>query len=715
MSFRHPLRRSAAGLVALFGALTLIPLALLAFLSVHFATDAVKHNAEARVESNAVLAVSTFGTAMSSFQTSIASFAARQRLHDAVVPTVDRAELRELLLRLKSEQRSTAAVFAVTPEGRLLDMVPDAPALRGADFSDSVWYRGVRASGKAFVSGAYRSEAPGHPNAIAVAAPMRAASAGARSPVNGFLVATFDLGATQQFVDYFSTGLGIELALTDQNGVLLARPGHGGELVSLEGDPGVATALEGGTTVGERESARGDLISAYAPIPEVGWTVAASVPKESAFAGIDNLRATVVIVAGLLAVVLLGGLAFLALSLRQRERAEAAAETARAEAERANHAKSEFLSRMSHELRTPLNAVLGFGQLLAMQDLDESDRESVDQILKGGQHLLGLINEVLDIARIESGKLALSLEPVQVLEIVGEALTLVRPLADERDIVLTADSIAPDTYVTADRQRLSQVLLNVLSNAIKYNRLAGSVRIAVPVHDETVCIEVADTGAGMSAEQVARLFTPFERLGADEGPVAGTGLGLALSKGLVEAMGGRLVAESELGSGSVFRVELSATANPHAAVEADDQPELAARPRVGEHHYTVLYIEDNLSNLKLVDRILEERDDIRLISAMQGGLGLELAREHRPDLVLLDLHLPDIQGDVVLTRLQADPAFNGTPVIVLSADATKGRVDRLLEAGATAYLPKPIDVRRFIELMDEHVPLAGAVEKVEAS
>jgi CheY-like chemotaxis protein len=348
-----------------------------------------------------------------------------------------------------------------------------------------------------------------------------------------------------------------------------------------------------------------------------------------------------------------------------------------------------------------------------MQDLDESDRESVDQILKGGQHLLGLINEVLDIARIESGKLALSLEPVQVSEIIGEALTLVRPLADERDIVLTADSIASDTYVTADRQRLSQVLLNVLSNAIKYNRLAGSVRIVVPVQGETVCIEVADTGAGMSAEQVARLFTPFERLGADDGPVAGTGLGLALSKGLVEAMGGRLVAESELGSGSVFRVELNATANPHAAVEADDQPELAARSRVGEHHYTVLYIEDNLSNLKLVDRILEERDDIRLISAMLGGLGLELAREHRPDLVLLDLHLPDIQGDVVLTRLQADPVFNGTPVIVLSADATKGRIDRLLEAGATAYLPKPIDVSRFIELIDEHVPLA--VEKIEAS
>jgi CheY-like chemotaxis protein len=383
-------------------------------------------------------------------------------------------------------------------------------------------------------------------------------------------------------------------------------------------------------------------------------------------------------------------------------------------AEDANRAKSEFLAKMSHELRTPLNAVLGFGQLLSMQDLDEAQHESVDQILKGGQHLLGLINEVLDIARIESGKLALSLEPVQVSEIVGEALDLVRPLAGEREIVLTSDVISPDTYVTADRQRLSQVLLNVLSNAIKYNRSAGSVRIAVPVRDERVSIEIADTGTGLSDEQLGRLFMPFERLGADAGPISGTGLGLALSKGLVEAMGGRLTATSELGSGSLFRVELAAAANPHADAEWDEAPAQAARPRGGERRYTVLYIEDNLSNLKLVDRILEARDDIRLISAMQGGLGVELAREHRPDLVLLDLHLPDLQGDEVLARLQADPAFNGTPVIVLSADATKGRVERLLGAGAAAYLPKPIDVRRFIELIDEHAPAAETLETIDS-
>lgn len=706
----HPLRRSSVSLVALCGALTLIPLALLAYLSVHLATGAVEKNAKARVESNAALAVSIFQTGMTNLQTSISSFAARQSVQAAAIgPTADRGALAELLLKLKNEQSSMASVFFVTREGRLVQMVPEAPTLRGADLSKSVWYTAVRASGQPYISPAYRSEAPGNPNAIAVAVPMRAARGGEQSRLKGIVVATLDLAATQKFVDYFSSGLGIDLALTDQNGVLLARPGDKqGELLSLKSDPGVAGALQGNTSVQEQKSAQGDLLSAYAPIPGVGWTVGASIPKESAFSGIDDLRSTVIAVAGLLALVLLAGLAWLALTLRQRERAEVAAEQSRAEAERANHAKSEFLSRMSHELRTPLNAVLGFGQLLSMRDLDDSDRESVDQILKGGQHLLGLINEVLDIARIESGKLALSLEPVAVSEIVREAIDLVRPLANEQEIAITGNFVAADMYVTADRQRLSQVLLNLLSNAIKYNHAGGSVRIAVHhVGDEKVGIDVADTGAGLSEANVARLFTPFERFADDETQIAGTGLGLALSKGLVEAMGGHLSVDSELGSGSTFRVELATTANPHAFAQEDSKHESEDDPVVeADHQYTVLYIEDNLSNLKLVQRILEERRDIHLIAAMQGGLGLELAREHRPDLVLLDLHLPDLPGDEVLARLQADPAFNGTPVVVLSADATKGRVERLLEDGATAYLSKPIDVRRFMAVIDELVPLA---------
>lgn len=702
---------STAKLVSLCAALTLVPLALLAYLSVHLATNAVEDNAKAHVQSNAAMAVNLFQSSMGSLTSALASSAAKPE--SRVVgrgETADRAALRRQLLALKKEQGSVETVFVVNADGQLLEMAPAAPALRGADLSDSDWYRGVRATGRPYVSVAYRSEAPGHENVIAVAVPVLAP--GAAKTSKGVLVATFGLGSTQQFVDYFSSSLGIDLALTDQNGVLLARPGHKqGKLVPLKTEPGVAAALRGESGFREQTSERGDLLSAYAPIEGIGWTVTASVPRRTAFAGIDNLRSTVILVAGMLALVLLAGLALLARSLREREHAEAAAKRARAEAELANRAKSEFLSRMSHELRTPLNAVLGFGQLLSMRDLDEPERESVDQILKGGQHLLGLINEILDIARIEAGKLALSLEPVDVAETINEALGLVRPLAAERGIEITLDLRAGDAHVVADRQRLSQVLLNLLSNAIKYNRANGFVRIAVAAApDDTVRIDVTDSGEGISDDGLTRLFTPFERLGADERQIDGTGLGLTLSKGLVEAMGGRLSVESEVGSGSTFRIELQVAESPLGAGEAQHHRRAAddALP-AADRRYTILYIEDNLSNLKLVQRILGERQDVHLIAAMQGGLGLELAHEHRPDLVLLDLHLPDIQGDEVLARLQADPVFNGTPVVVLSADATKGRIERLLDDGASAYLSKPIDVKQFIDVIEEHAPRSELV------
>jgi signal transduction histidine kinase/ActR/RegA family two-component response regulator len=699
---------STARLVVVCAVLTLLPLGLLAYLSVRLATDAVEDNAKARVRANAALAVSIFQSGMTSFTGALASSAAQPALQAAATgPNPDRVAVRRQLLELKKEQSTLATVSLVTAEGRLLEMVPEVPALAGADLSDSDWYRGVTATGKPYVSSAYRSEAPGHANVVAAAVPVRPPGADGGKARGGILVATVDLTSTQQFVDYFSSTLGIDLALTDQKGVLLARPGHTqGDLLSLEDDPGVAAALRGTAGFREQASDRGALLSAYAPIHGIGWTVSASVPKRSAFAGVDNLRSSVLVVAGSLALVLLGGLVVLARSLHQRARAEAAAVRAHADAELANRAKSEFLSRMSHELRTPLNAVLGFGQLLSMGDLDEDQKESVDQILKGGQHLLGLINEILDIARIESGKLALSLESVEVSETVREALDLVRPLAAERQIEITVDPGVDGAYVVADRQRLSQVLLNLLSNAIKYNRLGGSVLIVVDeAPNGTTHIQVADSGDGIAAEDLSRLFTPFERLGADERRIDGTGLGLVLSKGLVEAMGGRLEAESRVWSGSTFRIELQTSTSPVAAAEEEHLlPTVDAWPG-GDRRYTVLYIEDNLSNLKLVERILSDRrPDVHLIAAMQGGLGLELAREHRPDLVLLDLHLPDIQGDEVLARLQADPEFNGTPVVVLSADATKGRIKRLLDAGACAYLSKPIDVKQFVDVVNEHAP-----------
>ena len=390
--------------------------------------------------------------------------------------------------------------------------------------------------------------------------------------------------------------------------------------------------------------------------------------------------------------------------ITQRKQAQEAMLAAKEEAERANNAKSEFLSRMSHELRTPLNAILGFGQLLLMQGLPPAQNDRVGHIVNAGRHLLDLINEVLDIARIEAGRVELSLEPVRVSDALTETLDLIRPLANERGVTLDMiDGEHPlhQGHVMADRQRFKQVLLNLFSNAVKYNRQGGHVQLTFETTEGgRLRLSVADTGVGIAPENLARLFVAFDRLGAEHSAVQGTGLGLALSKRLIEAMGGQVGVESKLGEGTRFWVELP---------RAESQLELIARQGrdtgtptgmgslAGVHD--LLYIEDNLSNLTLIEHLLADHPEIRLMTAMQGGLGLDLARQHLPDLILLDLHLPDLPGWDVLAALQADEATRAIPVVVVSADATPRQVEKLMKAGARAYLTKPLEVERFQRLL----------------
>ncbi|HEX9108747.1 MAG TPA: ATP-binding protein, partial [Longimicrobiales bacterium] len=319
--------------------------------------------------------------------------------------------------------------------------------------------------------------------------------------------------------------------------------------------------------------------------------------------------------------------------ISDRKRAEQALRQAKEAAEAANRAKSDFLSRMSHELRTPLNAILGFGQLLEMDDLPEEQGESVKQILKAGRHLLELINEVLDIARIEAGRISLSPEPVAADGLLTEACGLVRPLAQQHEIELKLEeSPALALHVVADRQRLKQVLLNLLSNAIKYNREGGRVTLTGEHAGERLRLTVADTGRGIAPERLEHLFTPFERLGADETGIEGTGLGLALSRRLVEAMGGTISVRSTPGAGSAFTIDFAVAEDPSARLEHIEVP-LAGlvQPASLARQKTVLYIEDNISNFKLMERVLGHRPGVRLLAAMQGHLGLELAGQHRPD------------------------------------------------------------------------------------
>ncbi|HEX6069126.1 MAG TPA: ATP-binding protein [Longimicrobiaceae bacterium] len=378
----------------------------------------------------------------------------------------------------------------------------------------------------------------------------------------------------------------------------------------------------------------------------------------------------------------------------------------KAAAEAASLAKSDFLSRMSHELRTPLNSVLGFGQLLELDVESEENRESVTQILKAGKHLLSLIDEVLDIARIESGQMSLSVEPVWVAGTIKEGLDLVRLTAAEEGIELRAqEALACDHYVWADQQRLKQVVLNLLSNAIKYNRRQGTVTVRCELVEggNRIRVVVEDTGFGIPAGRMKLLFTPFERLGAEQAGVEGTGLGLALSRGLMEAMGGSLSASSEEGGGSRFWIELPISEKPVIADPAAEETAPPLAEEVSQTTHTVLFIEDNLANVRLLERLFQRRPWLRLLTAMQGSLGIQLARERRPDLILLDLNLPDVPGDVVLRNIRQDPDLREIPVVMISGDAIPSQVQRLLDLGARAYITKPFDLQELLRVVDEMV------------
>ncbi len=393
-----------------------------------------------------------------------------------------------------------------------------------------------------------------------------------------------------------------------------------------------------------------------------------------------------------------------AIDVTERNRIAAELTQALFAAEKASHAKSDFLSSMSHELRSPLNAILGFAQLLesGSPPPSASQQESVEQITRAGWYLLELINEILDLALIESGKLSLSLEPISVAEVLDDCLSMIEPQARQRSIRLEIVAVDADCILVADRTRLKQICVNLLSNAVKYNRAGGSVRVTCSRHaGERLRISVQDTGDGLTPAQLAQLYQPFERLGRQSGAEQGTGIGLVVSKRLVEMMGGVIGAESTAGVGSLFWIELpSATVVPLHSVVAEAATLFAANAAPGRFRHTVLCVEDNPANLLLVERILARRGDVRLLSATEAVRGIEMARQFLPDLILMDINLPGISGIVALSIIAADPDIAHIPVVALSANAMPRDIAKGLDLGFFRYLTKPIRIAEFTAALD---------------
>ena len=401
----------------------------------------------------------------------------------------------------------------------------------------------------------------------------------------------------------------------------------------------------------------------------------------------------------------LRGFAKLTQDLTARKKVEAELTNAKSVAEKANLAKSDFLSSMSHELRSPLNAILGFAQLMesASPVPTDSQKESIGQILKAGWHLLKLINEILDLAMIESGKVSLSPESVSFSEVVSECQAMMEPQAQQRGIRMTFPRFDHPIFVKADRTRLKQIVINLLSNAIKYNKEQGAVIVDCTMSASgRIRISVADTGAGLPPEKLAQLFQPFNRLGQEAGGVAGTGIGLVVTKRLAELMDGVLGVESKVGEGSVFWCELIASAAPRLIVEhGDAAPSVGSPVPTSAQIHTLLYVEDNPANMKLVEQLIKRRLDTRLLTAVNGILGIEVARATHPTVILMDINLPGISGIEALKILREDPATAHIPVVALSANAMPRDIEKGLEMGFFRYLTKPIKVKEFMDTVNE--------------
>ena len=673
------------GALAVLGAL--VPLVVLATLTLTKSEDAVRSEVAARLRLTTALSSALIAEQIGSIVSLVEGAAKRPRLVQALADgdpdRFDRAEIDRQLLVLQEYRHGRTTPGLLDLDG-ILRGIPGAPHLIGQDFSSRGYFKGVVATGDTYVSEAFVSATRAHPFVVSIATFVRAPATGGQAlgrPL-AVLAASIELGEVQEIVDNVAAVQGVNLWIADQRDRLVAAPGGRPTALHPVASAPISSAasVPAGRLVGVDDDGK-ELLAVRQQVAPLGWTVFAAVPRAQAYAGASSIRNTVLAIALPLGAMVCAGIFLLLRTQRRQWRAEAQLAVARDEARAASRQKSEFLANMSHELRTPLNAILGFSELMANEPADGSNRavpsEWIDHIRTGGRHLLVLINDVLDLSKVEAGRIELFPEPLDLSTAIDEAVAALGPLLSEQQLrVMTA---VPPLTIPTDRVRFRQILDNLLSNAIKFTPSGGQIFINAHRAGDQVHVSVTDTGPGITLADQARVFTEFAQVGDVKLRKGGTGLGLPLARRLAQAHGGDITLESEPGHGARFTLTLPDA--PHAAPGTPIDPAAAAYPAGG-----ILVIEDDTAAALLIRTHLE-RAGYPVTIAATGEDGLAAARSCEPDLILLDLVLPGVDGRRVLQQLKDDPQLRHIPVAVISVAGDR-EVDMAL--GAVDYFVKPV-------------------------